>query len=433
MTPEYNVEPKSKLDQDNLNQDYMLDDDTLFDQSMRQTFTLSDIEDLDMISASARQAVSLKHSPSSVARSAQHLPTEETSSSTPEHRELSQSLNQPKSDFQSAERFSIEREIGEGTFGKIWSVKDNELRRSVALKTYKGEHDTAQRACKEEVKLVGKLDHPSIPTVYDTGLMSNGQPFVMMKLLSGEGLDAIIKRLRAGDPDTHEQYTFIRRAQILMQLLRILESVHQTGVIHRDIKPENILIGSDGTAYLLDWGCAVELSETTEKSVPAGTPLFMPPEQVLGKRLTPASDLFAFAGVAYEFFSLHPAIEAEGDLHTFLKTIITHQPQPFDLIPHPSHGYPPSEFGPIVMRALHRDPEQRPQSADEMLTAFQRALEGHVEVVCPRTRLKSYAFKYLRALDKDPYRVIPRTYAVLFGAATSLVVIGGALGAWFFS
>lgn len=348
----------------------------------------------------------------------------------PERDDLTQQINESTATLNDRGRFQIGNPIGEGSFGKVWSVTDQELSRAVALKTFKGDSQFAKAAYNAEIRLAGKLDHPSIPTIYHTGLTPQGQPYVMMKLLKGESLEAIINQLRTGSPEIHERYSFIRRAELMIQLLRILVSIHRNGVLHRDIKPENILVDLDGNLFLIDWGCAIELSEVTESSVPAGTPMFMPPEQVRGSGLSPASDLFAFAGVAYEFFSLQTAMSPEGTLREVLSRIFTHRPAPFDQIPQPVQGYAPSEFAPIVMRSLEREPHERPQSAEELLEYFQRALEGHIEIVCPRTRLKSLLYRILRSLDKSPYKTVQRTYLALFGSVTALLLLGVALGKW---
>jgi len=326
----------------------------------------------------------------------------------------------------------VNTSIGEGTYGKIWHVIDQDLNRSVAVKTYKGSTREAQRACNEEVKFVGRLDHPSIPTVYDMGVTDVGKPFLVMKLLAGESLSDVIERLRAGDKDTHQKYSFIKRADMIVQLLRVVSSAHRVGVLHRDIKPENILVGLDGHLSLLDWGCAVEMSEVKESSMICGTPLFMPPEQILGQGLSAASDLFAVGGVAYELFSLRPPAPTEGGLNEVLRAILTYQPHLVDQIYHSTQGYAPSEFSFTIMNALKRTMKERPQSAEEMMINLQRALDGHIDVVCPRTRIKSALARFGRWLDRDPYKTVPLFYVILCLSVILLVVVGMIFGALIF-
>ena len=144
------------------------------------------------------------------------------------------------------QRFNLHESVGEGTFGKVWSAQDNDLNRSVAIKGYKGPIEQARYSCLEEVKFVGELDHPAIPTVYDTGLTEEGVPYIVMKLLKGEPLSEIIKRLQAGDAETHLQYSFEKRMGLIIEVLRAIDSAHKQGILHRDIKPDNILVNPAG-------------------------------------------------------------------------------------------------------------------------------------------------------------------------------------------
>ena len=429
-----------------------LDADTLATIGSRSTFGLNDQSGLAFLERPTLSSATEDESSGALRseeESADAPPLEErsTTESNPSHlgpaehghrfkterASFDMQLNKIAHSINGVERFNVNSSIGEGTYGKIWHVNDRDLKRSVAIKTFKGSTEEAQSACREEVKFVGRLEHPSIPTVHDMGITDDGQPFLVMKLLDGESLDAIIDRLRAGDQHTHKKYSFIKRADLIMQLLRVLSSAHQAGVLHRDIKPENILVSADGDLSLIDWGCAVDVREVSEKSLVCGTPLFMSPEQILGRGLSAASDLFAVGGVAYELFSLHPPAPTEGSLDQVLRAVLTYQPQPVDLMPHPAQGYAPSEFQLAVMTALKRDPAERPQSAQEMMEMIQCSLDGEIVVICPRTRLKSLVMRFNRWLDHDPYKTVPRFYLILLASILSLIGFGMALGALIFA
>jgi serine/threonine-protein kinase len=175
------------------------------------------------------------------------------------------------------------------------------------------------------------------------------------------------------------------------------------------------------------------MSEVKERSIICGTPLFMSPEQICGAGLSAASDLFAVGGVAYELFCLQPPAPTEGSLHEVLQAILTYQPQPVDLMSHPIQGYVPSEFQPTIMTALHRDPMHRPQSAEEMMNTLQRALDGHIEIICPRSRIKYLLARFSRWLDYDPYKAVSRVYLFLYSSIILFILIGMGLGALLFS
>ena len=320
------------------------------------------------------------------------------------------------------QRFNLSEVLGEGTFGRVWGATDNDLNRQVAIKGFKGPIEQAKMSCIGELQYVGGLDHPSIPTVYDTGLTEEGIPFVVMKFVDGKTLSSIIKKLKEGDPETHQRFSFERRVELIVNLLRATKASHDQGILHRDIKPDNILISPDGHLWLIDWGCATSLEDVKKSSDLCGTPLFMPPEQVLRGGLTIASDLFAVASVAYEFLSLHRAGPLSNKVKETLHAVLSHNPKVVYTQSHPTQGYVPAEFGGIIMQALERKPELRPQSSDEMIDWFERALSGNIEIVCARTRLKSRLCQLMKWVNQDPYKRM--RYIRLSLAAIALLLIG---------
>jgi serine/threonine protein kinase len=158
----------------------------------------------------------------------------------------------------------------------------------------------------------------------------------------------------------------------------------------------------------------------------------MPPEQILGTGLSAASDLFSVGAVAYELFCLQSPAPTEGTIHDVLRAVLTHEPDQVDQIHHPAQGYVPSEFYVTIMRAVRRDPLERPQSAQEMMIMLQRSLDGHIDVVCPRTRIKSTLAHFSRWIDRDPYKSVPYFYLTLFFIIVLFVAIGVMIGALVF-
>ena len=330
--------------------------------------------------------------------------------------------------LQEGDRFQFEKQIGEGGFGQVWQVRDHNLKRAVAIKSYKATREIAHQVCLDEVKFSGRLDHPSIPTIYDAGMTDEGDPYVIMKLLEGEHLGAVIARLQGGDQATLKKWTFAKRVGIIIQVLRALSGAHREGILHRDVKPENILIHPDGNVWLIDWGCAVELSEVKEQSHLCGTPLYMPPEQVLGGALSPASDLFALAGVAYELLSLKSAAPQASSLQEMLSAILTHEPLQMGYVNHPVQGYAPVDFQMPIMRALSRNMADRPQNADAMINDFELALAGEIEVVCQVTSTFSRFYHLLNWLKANPPLRLTILYLVVFGCALAFLSLGYLLG-----
>lgn len=347
--------------------------------------------------------------------------------------ELSASLSSTRGQTLSGrKRFHLVHQVGEGSFGLVWEATDNDLNRSVAIKEFKGTEAKAKQRCQDEIRYIGQLDHPSVPTIYDTAFTDGGVPYVVMKLLEGQTLGEIIRLLKEGDLATHKKYTFEKRVMLIIQLLRAVKASHHAEILHRDIKPGNVLVNPDGHLWLIDWGCAVKLSDVKENSSFCGTPLYMAPEQILCRGLTPASDLFAVAGVAYELMSLHISGPKCSSVRETVIATLDHQPPYFDHLYHESQGYPPSEFSLIIMQALNRQVELRPQSADEMIVWLEGALSGEIEVICDRTRLKHLMCSLMAWVNRDP---IPRLKLLKMGLALSILgclFIGGVCSALIF-
>lgn len=305
------------------------------------------------------------------------------------------------------QRFVSPTRVGEGSFGQVWRARDTHLARDVAIKSFKGDQETALQACREELRFVGQLDHPSIPTIYDARLNESESPIIVMKLLNGQSLKEIIDLLKSGDPKIHQDYPFVRRVEIIIQLLKVTRAAHRKGILHRDIKPENVLLGRDGEFSLIDWGCAVTISEVQERSQICGTPAFMAPEQAFGLKLSEASDLFAICGVAYELLTLTTPTPDAPNIQEFMKMIATFEPHRLDQVHHPAQGYPPSEFAEMIMQGLSRQPADRPQKTDDLIEFLEGALAGDICVVCPRTYIKSRYVRLERFLNKNPFVGVP--------------------------
>ena len=322
-------------------------------------------------------------------------------------------------------RFEVEGTLGRGSFGEVWQARDADIGRPVALKHFLGTKEQAIQSCVEELRFTGRLDHHGIPTIYQVGLTERGSPYITMQLLKGEPLQALINRLKEGDTETHRAYNFHRRVDLIIQLLRIVDVAHKSGVLHRDIKPENIFINPAGEVTLLDWGIAAELEDVREgPNAICGTPVYMAPEQAKGEGLNEATDLFSIGAVAYELLSLTTAAPTEGTVWDILNAIPTYQPPTIYLIQHPAQGACPIEFRDPVMRSIQRRPEERYQDASEMIRDLQGALSGDLRSICIGSALKKGIFNLNVLLNRHPYGGMVLLYALLFVFMLGLVSIG---------
>ena len=332
----------------------------------------------------------------------------------------------PQSDLDRS-RFEVREVLGSGGYGEVYGAKDLDLNRDVALKQFKGELREAISACQNELRFVGRLEHPSVPPVYQAALTTQGMPYIVMKRLRGEPLADVIDRLKRGDPETHAQYSFRARIELVVQLLRVLESAHQAEVLHRDIKPDNIYLSESGDLSLIDWGIAEDFSIARAEPILCGTPLYFSPEQGQAQALTPASDLFSVGAVAYELMCLHSSAPSTNQLQELIEMLPTHQPPAVDRVLHSSQGYAPSEFKLPIMKALSRRVEDRYETAREMRSALERSLDGRFDIGCPRTFLKGWMFKFSRWLDRELKNVL-LVYFYLFIALALLVGLGVFIG-----
>ena len=146
-----------------------------------------------------------------------------------------------------------------------------------------------------------------------------------MKYVEGRTLREIIMKLARGNKEFHVKYPFIRRANIIKELLRILIASHEKGIVHRDIKPANIMVADNGEVYLMDWGIAMDINIKDTEDTICGTPLYMPPEQVKGGPIRPCTDTYSLGIVFYHLMTLHPPRKIKP-LDSMLRSIATEIP-----------------------------------------------------------------------------------------------------------
>jgi serine/threonine-protein kinase len=243
--------------------------------------------------------------------------------------------------------------VGEGAMGVVYRGVDTVLNRTVALKVMSEsvarQQDLRDRFLRE-AQAAGSLQHPNVVTIYDFGEI-DGHLFIAMEYVEGVDLERL---LAAREPLTLQQ-----RLDIGIDILTGLCYAHRHGIVHRDVKPANIRITEDGRAKVMDFGVAyLDSSKMTQTGMMMGTPSYMAPEQVVGGKITPATDVFAMGSVLYEL--LTGARPFEGNtLHNTLYKIVSEEPPPIrEVMP----GLPVA-LERIIRKALQKDPEQRYQDA----------------------------------------------------------------------
>jgi serine/threonine-protein kinase len=356
-------------------------------------------------------------------------------------------------------RFRHVRMLGAGAMGQVELVHDNDIQRTVAVKQILGgvASDEAMLRFADEVRVVGRLEHPGIVPIYDVGRGEDGRVYQVMKHLEGETMERIIARLRAGDPAYVERFTPEYRARLFVGVLDAMSYAHARGVLHRDLKPANIMIGPFGEVTVMDWGIAKPLGkkprtrdvEPLGRTVPegyegrlletrigslAGTPLYMSPEQAAGMNgeLDERSDVYSLCAVFYEWLVLEHPLGDMKSVPQVLASLVLGEYSAADLVGPAQSAGTPMEYVWIIYRGLQRDRDKRYQSVKELEEAIKGVMGGNIRVQCDITLAKSYAHRLVHWIDRHPklYVSLFRAARFLLVAAVVAMVVAACVGAW---
>lgn len=251
-------------------------------------------------------------------------------------------------------RYKIVHQLGQGGMGSVWLAEDLKLDgRRVAIKMLPSilvSNKRAYNQVKREALVSLKLSHPNIAAVRAFE-EEQGNPFLVMDYIEGQTLDDML-----GEEGRLSESATIR---LLTPIADALDYAHKQGVVHRDVKPGNVMISTDGTPYILDFGIAREVQETMTRVTGAqssGTLMYMSPEQLHGKEPTPAQDIYAFAAMVYECVSGRPPF-SRGQIEYQIEHDI---PEKLD---------PAIRLADVIQKGLAKTAEDRPTSCKALLDA----------------------------------------------------------------
>jgi serine/threonine-protein kinase len=257
-------------------------------------------------------------------------------------------------------RYQIVSELGKGTMGVVYKAKDPKINRFVAIKVIRFSDDFDEEVLQEvksrflrEAEIAGQLSHPSIITVFDVG-EDRDLTYMAMECLEGRSLSHYCKK---------ENLLPVPRAvEIVENIAGALDHAHRANVIHRDIKPANIMILQNGGVKVTDFGIAKAVSSSlTKTGIVLGTPNYMSPEQIMGHKVGPQTDVFSL-GVL--FFNLVTGeLPFRGEKLNTLLYQITQTRQPSVRSINPSL---PRAVEQIIDKALAKNPDHRFKSSGEM-------------------------------------------------------------------
>lgn len=314
--------------------------------------------------------------------------------------------------------------LGVGGMGVVYRVRDQCLGRDAALKLLLDEsNDLTLKRFLREAAVTARLNHPSIPPVYEAGRVASGQHYMVMKVIEGETLEARMKRNHKRGINEKE------RRELLQVLARVGEAVsyaHSENIVHRDLKPENIMIGRFGEVLVMDWGVAKDLSqaESTEtlnlfdnvvselelsklgvtlSGTVVGTPGYMSPEQLEGE-CVPQSDVFSLGLILTEILTGEKAIRGQSAIERVAATASgnTLRPRAID-------RHVPRELDALATEATKIEISERLESAGEFTENLQAYLAGEPLPIYSYSATE----RFFRWSSRHPGWLVGGTFTVL--------------------
>jgi serine/threonine-protein kinase len=268
-------------------------------------------------------------------------------------------------------RFEVQKELGKGAMGVVYLGKDPKIGREVAIKTmalsqeFEAEElDEVKQRFFREAETAGRLSHPNIVTIYDTG-EEHDFCYIAMELLKGGDLAPFVKAPNLLPAE--------RAVSVAARAAEALGYAHKQGVVHRDVKPANMMYHADtDTLKLTDFGIArLTDSSKTKTGMVLGTPSYMSPEQLAGKKIEGRSDLFSLAVSLYQLLCGRLPFEGESMAQLMFK--IASEP-PTDILAF-NPRVAPGLVG-FLGKALAKNPDQRFQTGEEFAAALRAAASG---------------------------------------------------------
>ena len=255
--------------------------------------------------------------------------------------------------------------LGCGAMGVVYKGLDVNLERSVAIKVMGAaacnDPDFVERF-RQEARLQGALTHPNIALLFDY-FIHEGAPVAVMEFIDGESLEQLIRR--RGPVPAHESIPLFRQA------LLGVGAAHRAGIIHRDLKPSNLMVTKDAIVKVMDFGIAKRQGVTgatkVSTSTSIGSPLYMAPEQILGRAVDCRTDVYALGVTLYELLSGQKPFSPRGKTeYGVLNAHVNDLPEP----PTVHCRDIPGPVVDVVLRALAKEPGDRFQSADDFMRAL---------------------------------------------------------------
>ncbi|MBK9032363.1 MAG: protein kinase [Myxococcales bacterium] len=282
------------------------------------------------------------------------------------------------------DRYELLAEHGRGGLGRVMRARDRRLGRLVAVKELLRTSDLAQQLFVREAMITARLEHPGIVPVHEAGRWASGDPYYVMKLVSGRTLKEVMT----------DAGTLHDRLALLPHLIAVAEAVgyaHSEQVVHRDLKPTNVLVGEFGETVVIDWGLARDLRVVdavpmadavagspvgvcpTVTGRVVGTPQYMSPEQARGEAVGPAADVYAVGAMLYELLAGRPPIEGDS-VKSLLDQVHAGPPRALASVA----PEVPADLEAVVTKAMARSARDRYPTARELAADLKRFQTGQL-------------------------------------------------------
>jgi eukaryotic-like serine/threonine-protein kinase len=335
----------------------------------------------------------------------------------PDAREPSQAPGNARSSHPPATglgRYDLGELLGRGGMGEVVSARDEQIGRDVAIKRMRTARPSPQNVARfvREARIQGQLEHPAVVPVHELSRDAEGQPYFVMKQLSGVTLSDILQTLVEGDPDTEKLFTRQRLLRAFCEVCIAVEFAHSRNIVHRDLKPANIMLGDFGEVHVLDWGIARTIVGATDDDAPLhsidpssgddvaqtlagaslGTPGYMSTEQIRGEAgIDGRTDVYALGCILFEILTLkhfHPrgALSARIDQTPSQRA--------------PDREIPP-ELDAICLAATQPERTDRYATARELGDAVQAFLDGDRDLALRKQIAGNELAAARSALDRD--------------------------------
>lgn len=274
-----------------------------------------------------------------------------------------------------ADRYRVISVVSRGGMGVIYKCKQEILDRIVALKLLPFEmveDEVVLDRFQREAKVLSRLNHPNLTTLYDFGRLQTGEPYFVLEFVAGQTVEAILQR------EDHLDYR--RAVPIFLQICSALGYAHNLGVIHRDMKPANVMLvdGPKGpdVVKILDFGIVKLTDESrrlTRMGEVWGTAIYMSPEQCTGQQVDARSDIFSVGSVLYECLTGKHPFNGKNLMEIMTK-LMTETQLPFGKV-RPDLAIPQA-VEMVAARAMRKEPAERFESMEQLAAALQDALKA---------------------------------------------------------